>query len=50
MRRAIETDGIEIVDLGPSGSDAFSALKAKYGFVSVEDWTSVADYTGPFWY
>jgi hypothetical protein len=50
VRRAIETDGIDIVDLGPSGSDAFSELKAKYGFVSVDDWTNVADYTGPFWY
>ena len=50
VKRAIDTNGIDIVDLGPSGSDAFSELKAKYGFVSVDDWTNVADYTGPFWY
>jgi hypothetical protein len=50
VRRAIETEGIDIVDLGPSGSDAFSDLKMRYGFVSIEDWTSVADYTGPFRY
>jgi hypothetical protein len=50
VRRAIASDGIHIVDLGPSGSDAFSELKAKYGFISVDDWPSVADYTGPFWY
>lgn len=50
VKRAIATDGIDIVDLGPSGSDAFSELKAKYGFVSVDEWTEVADYTGAFWY
>lgn len=50
VRRAIASEGIQIVDLGPSGSDAFSELKAKYGFISVDDWTAVADYTGPFWY
>jgi hypothetical protein len=40
---------VETVDLGPSGSDDFSELKAKYGFLSVEDWPEVADYIGPFW-
>jgi hypothetical protein len=50
VRRAIETEGIDIVDLGPSGSDAFSELKMRYGFVSIDDWTLVADYTGPFQY
>mgnify|MGYP005852958977 CR=1 FL=1 len=49
VERAIE-QGIGVVDLGPSGSDSFSELKAKYGFVSVDDWTQVADYTGPFHY
>ena len=39
-----------MVDLGPSGSDAFSELKARYGFVSVDDWPAAADYTGPFVY
>jgi len=48
--RAIQADGIDVVDLGPSGSDAFSQLKAKYGFRSVVDWPAVADYTGDFWY
>ena len=51
VRRSIDADGIETVDLGPSGSDAFSELKAKYGFVSVNDWPAYADYTsGPFYY
>jgi hypothetical protein len=51
VRRAIETDGIDTVDLGPSGSDAFSELKAKYGFESIDDWPAYADYTsGPFYY
>ena len=40
---------ITIVDLGPSGSDDFSDLKSKYGFISVEDWPSIANYHGPFW-
>jgi hypothetical protein len=40
---------ITIVDLGPSGSDDFSELKSKYGFISVEDWPSIANYHGPFW-
>lgn len=47
--RAIASDVVDTVDLGPSGSDDFSALKAKYGFVSVDDWPAVADYVGPFW-
>mmetsp|Transcript_14012 Transcript_14012/g.16513 ORF Transcript_14012/g.16513 Transcript_14012/m.16513 type:complete len:387 (-) Transcript_14012:242-1402(-) len=49
-RKAIEADGIDTADLGPSGSDAFSELKSKYGFAAVDDWPAVADYTGPFWY
>jgi len=49
-RKAIDAEGIDTADLGPSGSDAFSVLKAKYGFVAVNDWPSVADYTGPFYY
>lgn len=50
MQRAIEADGIDMVDLGPSGSDAFSELKQRYGFASVSDWHTVADYRGPFEY
>jgi hypothetical protein len=50
VRRAIETEGVTVVDLGPSGSDAFSDLKERYGFLSVDDWTSVANYDGPFFY
>jgi hypothetical protein len=51
VKRAIESEGIDTVDLGPSGSDAFSELKAKYGFESIDDWPSFADYTsGPFYY
>lgn len=50
VRRAIEADGVDVVDLGPSGSDAFSELKARYGFESVEDWPAVANYLGPFYY
>lgn len=49
VERAID-QGIGVVDLGPSGSDSFSQLKSKYGFVNVDDWTHVADYTGPFYY
>ena len=49
VQRAIESDIVETVDLGPSGSDEFSELKARYGFASVEDWPAVADYLGPFW-
>lgn len=44
VRRAIDADDITVVDLGPSGSDAFSELKARYGFRSVADWPAVADY------
>jgi len=50
VKRSIETDGITTVDLGPSGSDSFSELKARYGFDSYEDWPSHADYRGDFWY
>ncbi|CAB9531346.1 expressed unknown protein [Seminavis robusta] len=50
VRRSIEADGVDVVDLGPSGSDAFSELKERYGFLSVDDWPAVADYEGPFWY
>jgi len=50
VRRAIDAEGVDTVDLGPSGSDAFSELKARYGFESVDDWPAVADYTGPFYY
>ena len=50
VRRAIEAEGVDMVDLGPSGTDAFSQLKAKYGFASVDDWHAVADYRGPFRY
>ena len=39
-----------LVNLGPSGTDGFSQLKAKYGFASVADWHTVADYRGPFRY
>jgi hypothetical protein len=50
IERALEDrDEIACVDLGPSGSDDFSVLKAKYGFESVDDWPAVADYHGPFW-
>ena len=50
VRRAINTEGLEVVDLGPSGSDDFSELKARYGFKSIEDWPEIADYQGPFWH
>ena len=49
VKRAIEEDGVNMVDLGPSGSDAFSELKQRYGFISVDDWPAVANYMGPFW-
>jgi len=29
VRRAMAAEGIDVCDLGPSGSDAFSDLKAK---------------------
>ena len=50
IERSLEADDVKCVDLGPSGSDAFSELKARYGFESVDDWTTVADYKGDFWY
>ena len=50
VRRAIADEGVDYADLGPSGTDAFSVLKAKYGFASVSDWHAVADYRGPFRY
>mmetsp|Transcript_13713 Transcript_13713/g.27380 ORF Transcript_13713/g.27380 Transcript_13713/m.27380 type:complete len:386 (+) Transcript_13713:46-1203(+) len=50
VRRAALDDGVDTVDLGPSGSDAFSELKARYGFESVVDWPAQADYMGPFVY
>lgn len=48
--RAIAAGGVKCVDLGPSGSDAFSELKQRYGFRNVDDWPAVADYSGAFWY
>jgi hypothetical protein len=50
VKRAIEDPDVTVVDLGPSGSDAFTVLKERYGFVSVYDWPAVADYLGPFWH
>jgi hypothetical protein len=50
VRRAIDMDGVDCVDLGPSGSDSFSELKARYGFRQVTDWPSIAKYQGEFWY
>lgn len=50
VQRAIEDDRIDVVDLGPSGSDAFTELKQKYGFESVVDWPAAADYSGDFIY
>jgi hypothetical protein len=50
VARAIADEQVHFADLGPSGSDAFSDLKHKYGFQSVEDWHTVADYRGPFRY
>ena len=50
VKQAIEDDRIDVVDLGPSGSDAFTELKTKYGFESVVDWPAVADYRGEFLY
>jgi hypothetical protein len=54
IQRAMEHEessphSIATVDLGPSGSDDFSDLKAKYGFLSVDDWPAIADYNGAFW-
>jgi len=50
IERSLEADGVTCVDLGPSGSDAFTELKSRYGFKSYDDWTIVADYSGDFWY
>jgi hypothetical protein len=50
VKRAIDDPDVTVVDLGPSGSDAFTGLKERYGFVSVYDWPTVADYLGPFWH
>ncbi len=50
VRRSIEDERIDVVDLGPSGSDAFTDLKEQYGFESVVDWPAVADYSGDFCY
>ena len=49
VERAFATETVDTVDLGPSGSDEFSELKARYGFQSFDDWPHVADYMGPFW-
>ena len=40
VRRSIDAKGVDVVDLGPSGSDAFSQLKERYGFISIDDWVS----------
>ena len=50
VKEAIDDDRIDVVDLGPSGSDDFTDLKSKYGFESVVDWPAVADYRGEFLY
>ncbi len=51
VKRAIESEGVDTVDLGPSGTDAFADLKARYQFTEVDDWPAVADYTSaPFYY
>ena len=50
VARAIADDGVDYADLGPSGTDAFSELKERYGFASVADWHKVADYRGRFRY
>ena len=50
VEKAINTPDVDVVDLGPSGTDSFSQLKERYGFVSVDDWPAVADYNGPFVY
>ena len=50
VRRAVAMEGVDMVDLGPSGSDAFSELKQRYGFESVSNRHTVADYRGPFEY
>jgi len=50
VQRAIEAKDVDVVDLGPSGSDSFTELKERYGFVSIVNWHEVADYTGGFRY
>jgi len=50
VQRAIEGQDIDYADLGPSGADAFTELKERYGFASVENWHLLADYTGAFRY
>jgi len=50
VERAVATDSVDTVDLGPSGSDDFTALKERYGFKDIRDWHVVADYRGPFEY
>jgi len=50
VEQAIHDPNVDVVDLGPSGSDAFEELKAKYGFQLVEDWPSIANYQGDFIY
>eukprot|EP00586_Coscinodiscus_wailesii_P015615 CAMPEP_0172496962 /NCGR_PEP_ID=MMETSP1066-20121228/94712_1 /TAXON_ID=671091 /ORGANISM="Coscinodiscus wailesii, Strain CCMP2513" /LENGTH=287 /DNA_ID=CAMNT_0013269519 /DNA_START=407 /DNA_END=1270 /DNA_ORIENTATION=+ len=50
VRRAIEDDGVDTVDLGPSGTWESIELKGRYGFESVDDWPAVADYMGDFYY
>ena len=50
VKQAIDDDRIDVVDLGPSGTDAFEDLKSKYGFEAVVDWPAIADYTGEFNY
>jgi hypothetical protein len=44
VRRSIEAKGVDVVDLGPSGSDAFSELKERYGFLSVDEWVSYSSH------
>ena len=50
VKRGIATEGVTVVDLGPSGSKAFEELKERYGFQRVVDWSNVADYLGDFQY
>jgi hypothetical protein len=37
VNERLRSDTVETVDLGPSGSDDFFQVKARYGFASVED-------------
>jgi hypothetical protein len=50
VKRGIATEGVTVVDLGPSGSKSFEELKERYGFKRVVDWSNVADYLGDFQY